>query len=358
MKRGYGTGAETPNIEVQNAPAQFGRLSTFEEIEVGKEYSRVWTITGDTVDLYMLMHDEYHEWYAVDSPFGGRVAPPNTSWNIVRAMMPYNVRGLFAGAEYQLYDVLRPDVPYLWKGQVSDKYIRRDREWIVYDGICVDPDGKEVLSTKRIHALHYVPISKRQEQRSEAPMKESMGDVGEQEPDYVPPLFVPRDPGAWTRDLKTLPVSDVHYGSKDTPLGTELIPISRQYTWRRVRDASEMLYGIVYGWPDWARAFNIHTSEEAAQAYGLPEANVGSTDQTAILSNMMLAFLGPGWLRGGAFSLRWIRPMALSDFVTGKGRLTGKVIEGDNARLECEVWVENQRGEKTVVGKASGLVPL
>ena len=346
-----------PNIESQNAPAQFGRLSTFDEIEVGPEYTRVWTITPDTIDLYMLMHDEYHEWYAIDSPFGGRVAPPNASWNIVRAMLPYNVRGLFAGAEYELFDVLRPDVPYLWKGKVSDKYIRRDRERIVYDGICVHPDGHEVLRTKRLHALHYVPIGQRSEKPSEAPVKQSVKDVQEEEPNYSPPEFIPRDPGAWNRDTVEVPVSHIHYGHVDTPLGTELLPVSKQYTWRKVRDASEMSYGNLYGWPDWARAYNIHTNAEAAAAYGLPEPNVGSPDQVAMLSNMMLAFAGPGWLVGGRFSLRWIRPMALTDFVTAKGRLVGKQIENENVRLECEVWVENQRGEKTVVGKASGVIP-
>ena len=40
-----------------------------------------------------------------------------------------------------------------------------------------------------------------------------------------------------------------------------------------------------------------------------------------------------------------------------QGVLVGEASEGDSIRLECEVWVENQRGQKVIVGKASGLVP-
>ena len=47
----------------------------------------------------------------------------------------------------------------------------------------------------------------------------------------------------------------------------------------------------------------------------------------------------------------------IDDLITAKGYVTGTIPEGDTKlRVECEVWVETDKGEKVIVGQCSGLV--
>ena len=40
-----------------------------------------------------------------------------------------------------------------------------------------------------------------------------------------------------------------------------------------------------------------------------------------------------------------------------KGKVTNKCIEGDEHRLDCEIWVENGKGERTTTGSAAVVLP-
>lgn len=100
----------------------------------------------------------------------------------------------------------------------------------------------------------------------------------------------------------------------------------------------------------------IHTDVEAAKREGL-EAPVAIGPQVAslIFRQLRTAF-GKGWLEGGKCELTFRRPVLVTDFCVAKGKVTSIAPEGDGNRVECEVWIENQRGEKVIVGSASGLV--
>jgi hypothetical protein len=47
----------------------------------------------------------------------------------------------------------------------------------------------------------------------------------------------------------------------------------------------------------------------------------------------------------------------VTDFCVARGRVTTREDEGDALRLHCDVWIENGKGDKVIVGSASGLVP-
>jgi hypothetical protein len=52
------------------------------------------------------------------------------------------------------------------------------------------------------------------------------------------------------------------------------------------------------------------------------------------------------------------RSAAVDALVTAKGVVKEKTPEGDDKiRVVCEVWVETDEGEKSIVGTCSGLVP-
>ena len=51
-----------------------------------------------------------------------------------------------------------------------------------------------------------------------------------------------------------------------------------------------------------------------------------------------------------------VKPIFPGDRITIRGRVKEKIPEGEKTRIFLEVWLENQRGEKTTLGTASGLV--
>ncbi len=102
----------------------------------------------------------------------------------------------------------------------------------------------------------------------------------------------------------------------------------------------------------------IHTDYEAAAREGLP-APVAIGPQVAALSfrQMRLSF-GAGWVVGGKYDLSFRKPVFVTDFCVSRGTVTKTEKEGDKLRVYCDVWVENQNGDKVIAGTASGLVPL
>ena len=78
-----------------------GLRATFEDFEIGADLGTVqWTVSQADVDGQCETDDDYHEWYSVESPYGGTIAPVLISYTPIRTMLSraYNVRGMF----YQL----------------------------------------------------------------------------------------------------------------------------------------------------------------------------------------------------------------------------------------------------------------
>jgi len=40
-----------------------------------------------------------------------------------------------------------------------------------------------------------------------------------------------------------------------------------------------------------------------------------------------------------------------------KGKVTNKYVEGDEHLVDCEIWVENSKGERTTLGSATAVLP-
>ena len=111
------------------------------------------------------------------------------------------------------------------------------------------------------------------------------------------------------------------------------------------------------GWPGWAKygrnPVNQHTSNEVAQRLGRPGAIVQGIQMSACLEEMLINFFGVEWLNGGKMLVHYVGIVIVGDILTTKARVIEKVQDGANTRLEMEIWAENQRGAKVVVGFAS-----
>jgi acyl dehydratase len=104
------------------------------------------------------------------------------------------------------------------------------------------------------------------------------------------------------------------------------------------------------------RARSIHTDEAWARAKGFRAPLAQGMMSTAYVSEMMTRFLGAGFVKGGKISMSFIQPVFAGDRLTVHGVVKEKRAEGAATRVVVDVWCENQDGEKTAVGTASGLL--
>jgi len=103
------------------------------------------------------------------------------------------------------------------------------------------------------------------------------------------------------------------------------------------------------------RPKSIHTDADWARKKGFRAPLAQAMMSTAYVSEMMTRFLGTGFVKGGALSMVFIKPVYAGDRLTVHGVVKEKRAEGDATRVVVEVWCQNQHGEKTAVGTASGL---
>jgi len=101
---------------------------------------------------------------------------------------------------------------------------------------------------------------------------------------------------------------------------------------------------------------SIHSDEAWARQKGFRTCLAQGMMSTAYVSQLMVNLLGPGFARGGTMSMAFVKPVYAGDRLTAHGVVKDRQNEGGATRVVVEVWVENQHGEKTAVGHATGLV--
>lgn len=99
---------------------------------------------------------------------------------------------------------------------------------------------------------------------------------------------------------------------------------------------------------------SIHTDEAWAQRKGFKAPLAQAMMSTAYVSELMTRFVGAGFVKGGTLSMVFIKPVYVGDRLTVHGVVKERRAEGTATRVVVEVWCENQDGDKTAVGTASG----
>ena len=103
------------------------------------------------------------------------------------------------------------------------------------------------------------------------------------------------------------------------------------------------------------RPKSIHTDAEWAKQKGFDAPLAQGLMSTAYVSQMMVDLLGDGFVRGGKINVAFIKPVLAGDTLTVHGTVKSKEPEGERTRVTVEFWCMSQRGDKTLVGTASGL---
>jgi acyl dehydratase len=101
---------------------------------------------------------------------------------------------------------------------------------------------------------------------------------------------------------------------------------------------------------------SIHTDEAWARTKGFKAPLAQAMMSTAYVSEMMTRFLGAGFVKGGTMSMVFVKPVYAGDRLTVHGVVKERRPDGAGTRVVVEVWCENQDGDKTAVGTASGLL--
>jgi len=100
----------------------------------------------------------------------------------------------------------------------------------------------------------------------------------------------------------------------------------------------------------------VHWDSDLARAVGVPAAYDYGPERISWLGHLMTNWIGDdGFLRRLNVQVR--RHNIIGDLTTCNGRVIGKSVEGDAHLVECEVWGDNQRGERTCLGRAVAELP-
>ena len=105
------------------------------------------------------------------------------------------------------------------------------------------------------------------------------------------------------------------------------------------------------------KPYSIHTDEAWARTKGFRAPLAQAMMSTAYVSELMTRLLGAGFVKGGTMSLAFIKPVLAGDRLTVHGVVKERRVEDGVTRVVVEVWCQNQHGDKTAVGTASGTEP-
>lgn len=129
-------------------------------------------------------------------------------------------------------------------------------------------------------------------------------------------------------------------------VGEELPPLEKAVTLPRM---------VIYGASTWDFV-NIHYDQEKVKALGFPAPVVDGQMMGGFLAQHVQDWAGPGaFLRKLSFRNRTMT--FPGDTLTVRGTVVKKWDEGGEALVECDLWIDNQKGEK-VIQPATAVVRL
>jgi acyl dehydratase len=129
--------------------------------------------------------------------------------------------------------------------------------------------------------------------------------------------------------------------NRDMKVGDELPPLTKK-----------VKLTVPPGGYPWGSPHN----QEYAKSLGYKGAIVSGVLTLTYMSECLRRFFGKGWVKGGKVDVSFVGGVIDGETVVVKGIIKDKQMENSMIRLVLDVWMENEEGQKVVVGSASGLV--
>ena len=133
---------------------------------------------------------------------------------------------------------------------------------------------------------------------------------------------------------------------EDVEAGDEIPPLTKK------PNTVQLVQFLAVQW-HWHR---VHFDRPFALSDGAPDVIVQGRLMGSFLAQMLTDWMG---IEG---TLRRIKYRALimttpADTLTCKGKVVKKYVQNENHCLDCEIWIENQRGENVMSGSATVVLP-
>jgi len=139
-----------------------GRRASFDDIRIGESLGEIeWQVTDDLIDLQCQLDQDFDPIFFPQAEGGKRVAPPQITYRPPRWLLSrtHNVRGLFVRWENESFKAIEPGTTLKVSGTIVEKYVRKEREFVVYEAEGRDAAGDLVFRTRRTHVLDVVERS-------------------------------------------------------------------------------------------------------------------------------------------------------------------------------------------------------
>lgn len=136
-----------------------GRRAAFEDIKIGQSLGEMeWRITDDLIDLQCQLDQDFDPMFFPQGDGAKRVAPPQITYRPPRWLFSraYNVRGLFVRWESETFRAIEPNTTITVSGSIVDKFVKKEREFVVYQAEGRDAAGNLIFRTKRTHVLDFI----------------------------------------------------------------------------------------------------------------------------------------------------------------------------------------------------------
>jgi N-terminal half of MaoC dehydratase len=281
------------------------------EIYVGRDFGGYeFDITPDAIENYIAATGDDHSWYRGASPLGGSLAPALVLHSVVFRNRDWYLPNIFgnlhARQQWEGFAPIRGGDRLHTRSFVTDRYQKRDREYVVNEVLILDHEGR-IVQRSRTHQSFLID-------------KAARG------------FAVDR-----SREKSSTRVFEV--GAS----GGEAIAAPL----RTVSQAMCMAFS--------GPSRNYHTDAEEAQKLGFPDIVVQGMLSVCLIAEMMTRQFGLGFMIGGKFDLRLVNVLWAEEATAPYGRIIERHREGDRTRAEVEVWTEKADGTKTIVGSAGAL---
>jgi acyl dehydratase len=333
MKDTASRAGETTMKDTATKDVEGLKRPSYDAIEVGEELGplRV-TIDDHYVKRYAYAVEDYQPWaLRGESPFGGRIAQAGVL--VAPLLRLWNTRydpnadiGLHQKEEIWFESPVHLGEQVLLRGEVTDKYVKRGKEYVVTEAAAYAASDERVIVRHR--ATEIVEMNSSIElgagsasgDRGGAPARR----VAAEYPDGAVPV------------LSATP---------ELPIGAPIAAPAKQ-----IHQAQMSVYSNVEEF--WRTS---HTDLATARRAGFE-----GTLAQALMGTMRIAELGTSLFAGAWFHTGWIavsylKPIYAEDRLAVRGVLVDSRPEVTGVRLEFEVWLENQRSEKVSVGWMSAV---
>lgn len=140
--------------------------------------------------------------------------------------------------------------------------------------------------------------------------------------------------------------------NNETQIGKEFYGKRKKMSWERIWTFSGGPFSNM-GWPK----KNLHTDIEFARNLGLPTVAVSATQYLGHITELMIDLFGEEWLKHGKISnVKFIKMVPEGDTLISKAKVIAKEKNSSKIRFHLNIAVENQYGEKVMVGEANGCI--